>query len=275
MLTPLLRLRQHQPRSLLELRAEALMGERLAMGATLPLQLTVFVTDPHAFFEVLRETAADEGATTNAAQFFQKKNEEAEKKKRGRKKPTTAAQAAFELLQWAEYGDVPDFRAAKKEEETSGDDDDDDDDGIELKEEDFETESAAESTAKGKELQQSVAEESMKHWSTQLPEEEDPVGLADGISLRPYQKQALHFMLQREQTGASRDELEEQLALMAELSANASNNHKSGVAAVFPAGSQMDIVCDRGPVVVSEEGRKKAKTLDGEVNPVSHPLWKR
>ena len=36
-----------------------------------------------------------------------------------------------------------------------------------------------------------------------------------------------------------------------------------------------EIVCDIGPVVVTEEGQKKSTTLDGQVNPVNHPLWKR
>ena len=132
-------------------------------------------------------------------------------------------EAAFHLLQWAEYGDTPDFPLPNKEEEEKpaaaaadsapNDDNDDDDDLQEMDEDDFEAASA--DTAQ--ELEGSVVvPEQTAH--ANLDEMDDPVGLAAHVTLRPYQKQALHFMMQRETSGESRPEIDQQLQLLQELS---------------------------------------------------------
>jgi hypothetical protein len=103
-------------------------------------------------------------------------------------------------------------------------------------------------------------------WARNLPEAEDPENWREGVSLRPYQRQALHWMLERE-GGTSREEWEKQLAMVAELGG-------TRAASAEPASQAGDVACDCGPVLVSDRARALSRTVAGEVNPVRHPLWK-
>ena len=86
--------------------------------------------------------------------------------------------------------------------------------------------------------------------------------------LRPYQKQALYWMLQRESGDHDRNKLEKELTLLAELSRNASQQP-------IMDPPKQDIVCEVGPVRVSQSMAQKSCTIDGVENPVNHPLWQR
>eukprot|EP00978_Attheya_sp_CCMP212_P027068 scaffold90216_cov53-Attheya_sp.AAC.5 len=81
-----------------------------------------------------------------------------------------------------------------------------------------------------------------------LPEAADPVGLTEGITLRSYQKQALHWMMDREAHQQSRENVDRQVAFLSEL-----------------AGADIGLPT---PMELSP-------SQDGIVDPVNHPLWKR
>jgi SNF2 family DNA or RNA helicase len=272
MLAPVLRMNQDGT-PMIFLEGEALMEEtRLPIGSQIPIALKVYIVDPRAFFELFQNQEA--AANTNANMFFANKTR---KSKKGR---LPVAEAAFNLLQWAEYGDVPEFQAptdgaelkeASVDEEVNDDEDDDveeeSDEAVAMNEDDFEEASVAESTAEAKEWDKQV--NSTNGWMMSLPELPDPTGFRD-VTLRPYQRQALYWMMKREKEGESREELDKQLALLSEL---ATNNQKPRSS--VPSDCDKEIFCDRGPVLVSDAGKKKSKTVEGQVDPVSHPLWQR
>lgn len=191
------------------------------------------------------------------------------------------SEAAFSFLQWAEYGDlpeIPDFTAAKttpgadnsnEENESS-----DSDDAIILQEEDLEQAGGEAETEERPNWAESVNNaESDK--SSLLPEMDDPRGFEESVVLRPYQRQALHWMMKREQQGESREELDKELQLLSELAKENQNTRNSAVSS-WQGGAHTtssDMYCDCGPVVVSKAAKLRAKSLDGQSNPVNHPLW--
>ena len=278
MVTPLLR------QDLVELRAAALMDDRnIPMGGEVALTVTVYLKEPRAFFALFENDKAQD--TTKSSMYFANRNC-INTKRTSLSSKMTIAEAAFAFLQWAEYGnlpEIPDFAVAAAVKPTgedkqgssdsdNDDNDNDDDDSILLQEEDFaaEEEESDETPEWAKSVNNAESDSSKQQ---RLPELDDPVGLDDSVVLRPYQRQALYWMMKREQEGESREELEQELALLSELAAHQNPSCHSDA----PGGgstAQQDIVCDCGPVLVSEAGRKAAKTLDGQANPVNHPLWK-
>jgi hypothetical protein len=261
MLCPILR----EQGNLVSLQAEALMEEsNIPVGAQIPIALRVFV-DPRVFFDMIFQ---QESMTTTTNSYFD--NKQAKKSKK--KKHLPLAEAAFGLLQWAEYGDVPDFQPPQESQEDKtiiideeDDEDDDDDEAEMMKEEDFEA--ASVSSVRGTELDKSVS--TVNDWMMKLPEAEDPKGFLNGITLRPYQRQALYWMNKREQDGESREDLEKQLTLLSDMAC--SDQQRKATPTVQ---GKDEIVCDCGPVRVTEQARKRSKTVEGETNPVQHPLWK-
>jgi hypothetical protein len=244
LLVPLLR----NETLMISLEAEALMDEQsIPMGGDVPMALSIFVQDPVAFFDLF-ENVTPEGSARS--QFFGKD--------RPRKKGLFIAEAAFALLQWAQYGDDPTFEPPTKDDESK----DSSDEEVEVMEEDdFEAE--GEDKKDPPEWAKNVVNEGMR-----LPEACDPVGFKGNVVLRPYQRQALHWMLERESGSDNREELEKELTLLAELGRNASR-----LRPIEPA--EKDIVCEVGPVRVSPSMATKCKTIDGVENPVNHPLWQR
>lgn len=328
LLAPLLRHGACSSGRLIEVQAESMMEDNtLVMGSSLPVQVTVYLTSPKAFFEtMLPQDPSVVAEPSKASQYFASKamsNSNNSSKQQRHSKNLSTADAAFLLLQWAEYGDVPDFKvvapqqslpptegpscceagaatttledankkpAAKEDFAT----DDSDADLVELDEEEFEEAASDDdgSTAQGKVLMagcvvEGAAAAADNKWSTMLPEAEDPAGFSGTsattttTTLRPYQKQALYFMMQRETAGGeSREQLEDQLQLLQELSAEQQQQQKGSPKAFFPGDSnnnnnKKEIICECGPVLVSDAAQKKSATLDGEINPVKHPLWKR
>lgn len=277
MLAPLLRIDQdgNTSKKLISLVGEALMEEtRLPIGSQIPIALKVYIVDPRGFFELFQNQ--EDAANKNANQFFVKR-----KSKKGR---LPAVEAAFNLLQWAEYGDVPEFLAptdgtelkeASVDEDVNDDDADDDEEesdeaGATMNEDDFEEASVAESTAEAKEWDKQV--NSTNGWMMALPELPDPTGFRD-VTLRAYQRQALYWMMKREKDGESREELDKQLALLSELNTNQKSH--SSVPSYSSSSSEKEIFCECGPVLVSETAQKKSKTVEGQIDPASHPLWQR
>ena len=236
------------------------------------------------------------------------------------------ADAAYHLLQWAEKGEeLPLFDRSKSndgggsgtalEEDNVVDsavatskkhrlDDDDSDGTVSISNNnnngdgDYEENSIIQDTPELDELNQLVATVSSeercgsnlkKATTKSLPELSDPIGFKAGIELRPYQRQALHWMCRREgyvceemdtdnDNGGS--ETGGDLELLAELAGTISKN--SGDPSVVMYASKA-ISCDCGPVVVSDDNIASSSipVADyGQTNPsqktyVHHPLWRR
>lgn len=241
------------------------------------------------------------------------------------------AEAAFNLLQWAQYGEaIPKFH--RPDEDSSSDKvtdenisleeagvviseqtrnegqaevDDDDSDGDNelniLDEEEFNAEAETvdsdgatqdnlslarsvfdqevegEGPATGAEI--NILKKNADH-SSVLHETDDPKGLQNGIVLRNYQRQALHWMMERETNANDRENVSKELKLLVELlkeekSSTSWDSHSSttNTASCSMEMSGESIQCTCGPVVVSQEEVAKSRTIDGVVNPVHHPLW--
>jgi len=239
----------------------------------LPL-FRIYIEDPVSFFDLFQ--TSDAPAESAVTQFFGSQK----KKGRGRPRkvtPLPIAEAAFALLQWAHYGDDPTFEPPDNQasqeasiEEASTDDSEDDEASV-MKEEEFEAEAGESGQQKeaaewAKNVVDATSEATIE---VELPEAAEPVGFAGDVVLRPYQRQALHWMLQRERGNENRAELEKELTLLAELSKD------SSLVQSTEDPTEEDIVCEVGPVRVSQSMALKSCTVDGIENPVNHPLWQR
>jgi hypothetical protein len=243
--------------------------DHLVIGAQIPLAIKIWV-NPVLLFRNDPMDCDDEGLLDEEADRDQTIK---------RKELLLRSSRVFRLLQWAEHGEVlalepptfppmdgsPSVGPAKESTLDVSSSAGEEDDCVraatakELAEEDFEGDEA-----ESEEEDQGTSTTS--EWARNLPEAEDPKNWRKGVSLRPYQRQALHWMLDRER-GMSREEWEQQLAMVAEL---------SGIrtASAAPTSQAGDIECDCGPVLVSDRARALSRTVEGELNPVKHPLWK-
>lgn len=206
------------------IRAEAkfLMAETcLPIGAHVPLTVKILV-DAERFFSVF------DGHEENALPAFLSKN------KSHKKTTSWLSSAAFSLLQWAEHGNTPDFSKAVEEVEEDWNEDDDD----EVPDD--------QSTAK-------VTSDT----GLNLAEADQPEGFTN-VTLRPYQKQALHWMWQRETAGETQEEVQGRLELLSEM-AGVTKKTK-----LETSDTKENIVCDCGPVQVATEFRPSV---------IHHPLW--
>jgi SNF2-related domain len=108
-------------------------------------------------------------------------------------------------------------------------------------------------------------------WALNLHQAADPPGFTPDVTLRPYQKQALHWMFERETSEISAEELEEQLQLQVEVL-----NSKLPRPYVRDRPREgVDIACECGPVQVSDCVEKATKTLTGHADVAIHPLWRK
>lgn len=227
----------------------------------------IYVEDPVAFFDLFETN--DTQAESAASQFFGNKKPVG----RGRPRKVTRlpiADAAFALLQFAQYGDDPTFEPPEEssKEEATADGNSEDDDMSIMQEEEFEAEAAESDKKETADWAKNVVADTTKEM--ELPEASEPKGFTGGVVLRPYQRQALYWMMERESGGEKREELEKELSLLAELSRNASSRRFQPVEPV-----EEGIVCEVGPVRVSQSMANQSRTIDGVLNPVNHPLWQR
>ena len=264
---------------LIRLECHALMEDSAcSMGSHIPLSLTVWIVDAQRFFQLFDHNSSH--ATQNNHHQNTIRNAFLEKQRPQKHSPL--ARAAWDLLQWAEYGDTPEFSVNNKYspddlvvKEEAQEEDTDPSSVEELAETDFEAASVA-STDQGNAWSRSVAQPDPE-WAQSLPEAADPVGFTDQLSLRPYQKQALFWMRSREVDGAAREELQDQLALLSELAQQRTAHipQSQEYPNSYDQAGRDPIVCDRGPVrLVTEEARQRVTTLTGQVDSLSHPLWK-
>jgi SNF2 family DNA or RNA helicase len=216
----------------------------------------IYLPDPQAFFDVFKGLKSS--ASTAAATFFGKKN--------ANRKPKLAAlpEAAFNLLQWAQYGETFDFERRNHEANDNTSSDAEDENMIEQNEDELNGEGEKMGDAeKIPTWAKSVVDDTSGHGKA-LAECDGPKGL--NVQLRPYQRQALQWMTEREAESDSQ-ELTEQLELLAELSPNRA-------VAKSPPGDTR-IHCECGPVVVADEVASTCTTVSGETKTASHPLWEK
>eukprot|EP00979_Chaetoceros_neogracilis_P000282 scaffold74_cov277-Chaetoceros_neogracile.AAC.11 len=285
----------HKP--MIQIMAKALMeDDRIKIGMEVPLELNVYILRPKEFFQLFQSSA--DGGQGAGADYWSGKG------KLGG--ISTLAKAAFDLLQWAHYSSLPTFEsnctAAVKEPGGSGDDGDDDDDGdgdgddVEKHNGETEEENAPEwandlysnttrTSTKGSEQ---TTQQQQQQQQQQLLEEKDPVMLnKKGVHLRCYQRQALNWMIHREEHANEKnsEDFKKQLELLSELSAlqrastgddrdhgGHDTSTNSNVSGSGSGTSITDVKCAVGPVLVSNKIALQAKSLDGQ-EPSVHPLW--
>jgi SNF2 family DNA or RNA helicase len=222
----------------------------------------VTISNPTAFFGLFDGDAADTGSARNT--YF---GNLGSKKKVLSVESVDLAESAFKLLQWAQYGDVPDFKQSETKLQATQATQEDSDDGELLDESAFETEDGKRPDTWAKDF----IEASSKDPIADLPVMANPEGLQ--VTLRPYQGQALSWMWKRETDHGNRELVEKELMLLSELARNKAKSNSSYVD-VYNV-DEKEVSCECGPVVVSKEGAAKSSTVGGEINPVTHPLWQR
>jgi DNA repair protein RAD5 len=256
---------------LIQVLARGLMEDKmLAIGSEVPLELTITILRPNDFFRLF-ESDINGPVVDKSSQYFGKNNHKNRAK-------TANSRAAFDLLQWAHYGNVPTFDIPNDESQ------DEEEQNIQINklpknphEEDVEENldnvllnTDAEDDANP------LTKEIFSCQSSELSEESDPVMLTkNGIQLRSYQRQGLHWMMLREENANTKESaaFQKQLQLLADLASShrSSNANEVGSSTKIVEG----IECEVGPVLVSEAIAADSKSLGGENNSVVHPLWEK
>ena len=309
-LAPLLR---HEGREkLLHLEGKALMDDsRLFIGAEVPISISVCLPHPMEFFQLFKGAVTMEEASGICSSWLQKKKKSWKLTKPVAIAAYSLLQWAHygdDMPMFSAKNSKTEKEAdtgrQNADDNYDGDDDDEEEEddqegpGLILDEDDFVAESP--SVAEGHSTSESLnADENAKGSqanallgdfvaSQHLPESPDPVNLQSHVQLRSYQRQALYWMTEREhQSQANRDESykadKDELDILLELA----QEYKSKALAVSlgsssslisnpnlePTDSTVEIQCDCGPVLVSRKKAREANTLQGDVNPVHHPLW--
>lgn len=224
--------------NVIRLSAKALMEERnLPMGAQVPFCLSVWLPNPRQFFSLFDLNMSLESTKKFFAVSKKKSHVSAE------------AKAAFALLQWAQYGENYDF--SKQDEESSSDDSDSDDEQQLLLEEEAAAHDVPEDS--GLELSKPI----------ECQEEIEPEHLR--CTLRPYQKEALWWMTQRELEDENEESMRQQLHVLRDLACVKLPTPHRGEG----------IQCDCGPVLVQEEQEAPPVVDNGTRAHLNHPLWER
>mmetsp|Transcript_30966 Transcript_30966/g.35596 ORF Transcript_30966/g.35596 Transcript_30966/m.35596 type:complete len:1263 (-) Transcript_30966:110-3898(-) len=274
-------------------KATALMEERnLNIGSQVAFSLSVWIIEPIEFFAIFDNSNDEKTTASYSKQFFATaaSNVNADTKRPGRHNKNDLRKAAFSLLQWAQHGkSTSPLEKVQKDNNmdkgVQGDDDSDD------SEEDVDGGKSVVHTSANNE------EADIPEWAIGVLRTEDndndssndndddkntmdtPSGFR-GVELRPYQKQALYWMTQREQKIApGRNEI---LQLLNEL-AGATKPIRGGGEGdddeVFVLETKM-IKCDCGPVQVdTNRVQVPSVTAPPGYSPTSsthhqhHPLW--
>lgn len=277
-LAPLLRgmdRNNQQQLPLIQIQCKGLMEDpRLDIGMEVPLELNVYITRPHDFFALFQDDSG--GTSSGASEFWNVKKTET----------SIFAKAAFDLLQWAHYSSLPKFDSnqtgAGAENGTAGvaksavgaESND-----ASSEEPDADSHAIAEE-GNTPEWAQNLYSNSAKNVTTSnlIPEESDPLMLQKkGIQLRAYQRQALSWMIHREEEANAKgnQEFQKQLELLSELASSEQGRGESGSGSEVEMDIKDGVQCEVGPVLVSDDIASKSKSLDGAQDPVVHPLWQR
>lgn len=256
---------------LIQVLARGLMEDRmLNIGSEVPLELSVTILRPQAFFSLFEDK--DQGmVSTKSSQYFGQRQQ---------KVGATSAnsKAAFDLLQWAHYGNLPLFEVPLEEEKK--DKEDDSNFKVTLNSEiDLSEEEDLDNVVVIEDESTSLLAQEICNTNTSteaLPEEDDPIMLnKKGIELRSYQRQGLRWMMDREKSANTKESsaYREQMKLLADLASSYRSTKARGVCTYTKTNEGVE--CEVGPVLVSDGFAESAKTLDGAIDPVVHPLWER
>lgn len=330
-LRPLLR------NQLIRVKTTALMEERrLSIGAQVAFSLSVWIVDPIQFFAIFDDNSDGSSSSSQVSsyskQFFAAvaaRESANNNSRRGRTntnaggpKPGSSLKscrdAAFSMLQWAQYGKPLSSLRQETCIDNNNHDDNNEKNGYEALESnsdndegDIDAETSAVHTSANHE------DAAIPHWAREVlcsddgdnnngacvhgrvdegkdydgneKEMDTPFGFREGIQLRPYQKQSLYWMTQREKKfGSGRNQL---LQLLHELASESSKTTNTGSIEdneVCVLESRKEISCDCGPVLVDTnlvDAPSAAKALtannvdhthfvaNGEE--LDHPLWER
>lgn len=274
-LSPLLRVRNEKDDSgndndtaFIGIFAKGLMEDsRIDIGMEVPLELNVVILRPQEFFSLFDEPVGN-ALTKNKDNFWAVRNSG---------KNSVMAKAAFDLLQWAQYSCLPKFKTNS----IRSDDDDRENGPISSCDEKDNIDKTDQTS------DDNVAEEETPDWVQDLyskhePASEENIEIADpmmlnekGIHLRCYQRQALNWMIYREEHASEHGskEFKEHFDLLSELS---SISYSPDSSLYDGDDSKVDVQCAVGPVKVSRELAERSITLDGNRSShVSHPLWQK
>ena len=301
---------------LIKVKATALMEEhRLPIGAQVAFSLSVWIIDLARFFAVFGDFKNGH-IPSYSKQFFASATAKANTNttKGGPKTGSpheSCREAAFSMLQWAQYGKLP----SSPPQETTADNNqnhDDDKHGDEVVESNEDIgEGDIDAEASIVRISAEDEEAAIPHWARQLDGSNDgnsdiwtggdkdddvrememdtPFGFREGIQLRPYQKRSLYWMTQREKMfGSGRNKLVRLLRELANESSKMTNTGSKEDKEVCVLGSRKKISCDCGPVVVDTNlinapSVSKTFATDNSDNDnlfakdqeLDHPLWER
>ncbi|KAL3904003.1 MAG: hypothetical protein SGARI_005126, partial [Bacillariaceae sp.] len=227
--------------SLIQIEAKALLEERnMNIGAHVAMEISVWILNPLEFFAVFTD-ANNKSSSSYSKQFFGSSNSNTNASGKKVQTNMTLCEAAFSLLEWAQHGQPLEelIQNYGKESDTSCDTDDE--------EHIVEDENAT------------TVEEEMPEWAQDVVnqnrsdgERDTPKGMR-GVELRPYQKEALHWMTKREED-ASQEMQTHQLELLQELAQSGSNEKPAAPSDThFVDPSQPPIHCECGPVKVDPD----------------------
>ena len=283
---------------LISIEGEALMEDTsLVIGSEVPINLKIFINDPIGFFSLFSTNGEGEESSSSSKLFFQnttaKKGGSGSSKMpsyQGKKAKSSftneeLSEAAFHLLQWAEKGEELPFKAKEKEVGPMKGEE-------EEKEEEHDVDREENKSQEVDELNEMVALNDDKPAKVLLPELADPTGFKSGVTLRPYQAQALYWMCRREgvhiEGEMSKDGINggsEELDFLAEL-ATSNYNSSANMDLDIQVWGGKAISCDCGPVVVNDatvalkampvaEYGQKRNGNNETTSYIHHPLWKR
>ena len=244
---------------------------------------SVWLPNPKAFFDLFEQARQIPAAA--ASQFFQKQKEKAVTQGASRR-ISLAHEAAFALLQWAQEGESYDFPTADSSGRGVGG-------GTELPgaggnasgsdgeaEEEEDNVDNITSTVENEEAPEWARSVTAATDDSMLPEfdESSITPILKNVELRPYQRQALRWMMQRElpPSESSQEDLQKQLDLLVELTTTSSS---SKMTTDIHRPQNVDVHCECGPVIVSKRAAACSLSIVGNLDDgaetATHPLWER
>ena len=231
---------------------------------------SVWLPNPKAFFDLFEQARQIPAAA--ASQFFRKQKEKAVSQGASRR-ISLAHEAAFALLQWAQEGENYDFPTSDSSGSDVGG-------GTEL--------TGAGGNASGSDgeadeeegnvdnVTNIVENEEAPEWArsvtaatddSMLPEfdESSITPILKNVELRPYQRQALRWMMQRElpPSESSQEDLQKQLDLLVELTTTSSS---SKMTTDIHRPQNVDVHCECGPVIVSKRAAACSLSIVGNLD---------
>ena len=253
----------------------------------------IYLPDPLKFLALLDPATETADPTKSSKFFFAKaatKNKNNNNNMTGR---SMLQQAAMGLLQWAQHGETFHFEtmtttnAATSTGSNSTKNNDNGEEEVFMDETENYNPEEAENDADNSELAKDLSKAVIV--SAPLQEMEAPTDGSFKASLRPYQRQALWWMTQREAQMESEESSRQQLELLEELlqstslsSSSSSSSSSSCHSSTTSSPPKSSIHCECGPVRVDTSNNPAPPIMD-VLHPsptmahpdLKHPLWER